>query len=90
MIAKSFARIHRANLINAGILPLVFEDASDYDLINEGDNPVIKDINNGLESGRMIMELNGKEITLLCEMSERQRSILYAGGLLNLTREESK
>ena len=90
VIAKSFARIHRANLINAGILPLVFEDASDYDLINEGDNPVITDIKNGLESGRMIMELNGKEITLLCEMSERQRSILYAGGLLNLTREESK
>ena len=90
VIAKSFARIHRANLINAGILPLVFEDASDYDLINEGDKPVITDIKNGLESGRMIMELNGKEITLLCEMSERQRSILYAGGLLNLTREESK
>ena len=90
VIAKSFARIHRANLINAGILPLVFEDASDYYLINEGDNPVIKDIKNGLESGRMIMELNGKEISLLCEMSERQRSILYAGGLLNLTREESK
>ena len=90
VIAKSFARIHRANLINAGILPLVFEDASDYDLINEGDNPVIKDIKNGLESGRIIMELNGKEITLLCELSERQRSILYAGGLLNLTREENK
>ena len=90
VIAKSFARIHRANLINAGILPLVFENASDYDLLNEGDNPVITDIKNGLESGRMIMELNGKEITLLCEMSERQRSILYAGGLLNLTREESK
>ena len=90
VIAKSFARIHRANLINAGILPLVFEDASDYDLINEGDKPVITDIKNGLESGRMIMELNGKEITLLCELSERQRSILYAGGLLNLTREESK
>ena len=90
VIAKSFARIHRANLINAGILPLVFEDASDYDLINEGDNPVITDIKNGLESGRMIMELNGKEITLLCELSERQRSMLYAGGLLNLTREESK
>ena len=90
VIAKSFARIHRANLINAGILPLVFENASDYDLINEGDKPVITDIKNGLESGRMIMELNGKEITLLCEMSERQRSILYAGGLLNLTREESK
>ena len=90
VIAKSFARIHRANLINAGILPLVFEDASDYDLINEGDKPVITDIKNGLESGRIIMELNGKEISLLCEMSERQRSILYAGGLLNLTREESK
>ena len=90
VIAKSFARIHRANLINAGILPLVFENASDYDLINERDKPVITDIKNGLESGRMIMELNGKEITLLCEMSERQRSILYAGGLLNLTREESK
>ena len=90
VIAKSFARIHRANLINAGILPLVFEDASDYDLINEGDKPIITDIKNGLESGRIIMELNGKEITLLCELSERQRSILYAGGLLNLTREENK
>ena len=52
--------------------------------------PVITDIKNGLESGRIIMELNGKEITLLCELSERQRSILYAGGLLNLTREENK
>ena len=90
LIAKSFASIHRANLINAGILPLVFENASDYDLINEGDNPVITNINNGLKSGRIIMELNGKEITLLCELSERQRSILYAGGLLNLTREENK
>lgn len=90
VIAKSFARIHRANLINAGILPLVFENASDYDMINEGDNPVITDIKNGLESGRIMMELNGKEITLLCELSERQCSILYAGGLLNLTREESK
>ena len=90
VIAKSFARIHRANLINAGILPLVFENASDYDLLNEGDNPVITDIKNGLESGRIVMELNGKEITLLCELSERQRSILYAGGLLNLTREERK
>ena len=90
VIAKSFARIHRANLINAGILPLVFENASDYDLINEGDKPVITDIKNGLESGRIVMELNGKEITLLCELSERQRSILYAGGLLNLTREENK
>ncbi|MBO7389507.1 MAG: aconitate hydratase [Oscillospiraceae bacterium] len=90
VIAKSFARIHRANLINAGILPLVFENASDYDLINEGNNPVITNIKNGLKSGRIIMELNGKEITLLCELSERQRSILYAGGLLNLTREENK
>ena len=90
VIAKSFARIHRANLINAGILPLVFENSSDYDMINEGDNPVITDIKNGLENGRIMMELNGKEITLLCELSERQRSILYAGGLLNLTREESK
>ncbi len=90
VIAKSFARIHRANLINAGILPLVFENASDYDLINEGDNPVITSIKKGLESGRIIMELNAKEITLLCELSERQRSILFAGGLLNLTREESK
>ena len=90
VIAKSFARIHRANLINAGILPLVFENSSDYDMINEGDNPVITDIKNGLESCRIMMELNGKEITLLCELSERQRSILYAGGLLNLTREESK
>ncbi|MBR0041202.1 MAG: aconitate hydratase [Oscillospiraceae bacterium] len=87
VIAKSFARIHAANLINAGILPLCFADAADYDRLRQGDTLRLRDIHAGMESGTLTLEANGAEIPLVCAFSSRQRAILKAGGLLNYTRE---
>ncbi len=82
--AKSFARIHAANLINAGIMPLVFEDPADYDKLDQSDRVSIKGILASLESGRFILrdETKGLEIPLKGTFTERQKEILKAGGLL--------
>lgn len=90
VIAKSFARIHAANLINAGILPLVFEDPMDYKIINEGDELKIHDIHKALEKGKVnvkAIDNNGKEreISAIVDLTKRQRDILIAGGLLKYT-----
>ncbi len=88
VIAKSFARIHVANLINAGILPLTFEDPKDYDLLTQDDVLTLTDIYAGMESGQIKARISGgKEIALLCTMTERQRKIVLCGGLLNYTKE---
>ena len=89
VIAKSFARIHAANLINAGILPLCFADPADYDRLRRGDRLRLSDILAGMERGSITLEANGERIPLVCSFSERQRAILRAGGLLNYTREVS-
>ena len=89
VIAKSFARIHAANLINAGILPLCFEDPADYDRIEQGDVLELCGVHAGLESGHFTLRANGKEMQLVGTFSERQRAVLLAGGLLNYTREEN-
>ena len=89
VIAKSFARIHAANLINAGILPLCFEDPADYDRIEQGDVLELTGVHAGLESGHFTLRANGKEMRLAGTFSERQRAVLLAGGLLNYTREEN-
>ena len=89
VIAKSFARIHAANLINAGILPLCFEDPADYDRIEQGDVLELCGVHEGLESGHFTLCANGKEMRLAGTFSERQRAVLLAGGLLNYTREEN-
>ena len=82
--AKSFARIHAANLINAGIMPLVFKDPADYDKLDQSDRVSIKGILASLESGRFILrdETKGLEIPLKGTFTERQKEILKAGGLL--------
>ncbi len=88
VITKSFARIHKANLINSGILPLTFENPDDYDNIKQGDDLIIPDIRKKILGGEkltMINKTNGKEIPLVSDFSERQRAILAAGGLLNFT-----
>lgn len=94
VVVKSFARIHRANLINAGILPLTFVNEADYDLINQGDELVLADIRKAVEEGRTELTLldktNGKEIPVLCELSGRTKDIMLAGGLLDYTRESMK
>ncbi|MBQ6798021.1 MAG: aconitate hydratase [Oscillospiraceae bacterium] len=89
VIAKSFARIHAANLINAGILPLTFEDPSDYDSIELQDALQICDIAEGLKQGRLFVRnlRTGKDISCSCVFSERQQHILLSGGLLNNTKE---
>ncbi|MGA2612476.1 MAG: aconitate hydratase [Spirochaetia bacterium] len=87
-IAKSFARIHKSNLINFGILPLTFGDPSDYEAIHQGDKVRITGVRKLLESGAtdVPVQVNGKTIMTKLDVSDRHRRILLAGGLLNLAR----
>ena len=91
VLAKSFARIHRANLINNGILPLTFADSADYDAVSEGDEIVIAEapaqIAAAAEGGAVTASIAGREVELRLDITPRQRDILLAGGLLNYTRE---
>lgn len=88
VIAKSFARIHISNLINAGILPLTFENEADYDKFMQGDMLKLSDIFAGLDSGRITLtdETSGASAVLSCNFSKRQKEILRAGGLLSYTK----
>ncbi len=87
VITKSFARIHAANLINAGILPLTFADPADYDKLAEGDEIVLSDIFAAVEAGSMTLTTKaGGKIKLDCAYSPRQIAILKAGGLLPYTK----
>ena len=90
VVVKSFARIHRANLINAGILPLTFVNESDYDSINELDSLSIPNVRQLIADGKedlvIINNSNGKEIPVKCELSGRTRDIILAGGLLDYTK----
>ena len=89
VVAKSFARIHAANLINYGILPLTFVNADDYDRLTQGDDVTISGIFAGLESGKFTLtdKTTGETFALACELSPRQREILRDGGLLAYTKE---
>ena len=82
VIAKSFARIHVANLINAGILPLTLANSEDYDVLEQGCALSLDDIHSGMENGVLTATAGDKTITLRCDLTARQRSILMAGGLL--------
>jgi aconitate hydratase len=90
VIAKSFARIHRRNLISQGILPLRFKDESDYDRFEQGQKLELPDIRRHLEAGdeEIPARMDGTEITLLVEYSPRERDILLAGGILRQLREK--
>ncbi len=93
VIVKSFARIHVANLINAGIVPLTFVNEADYDAISLGDTLCLPDIREKLERGEDIVLENkttGKTIALNSGFSRRQVDMLLAGGLLDYTREQNK
>ncbi|MGD9560386.1 MAG: aconitase family protein, partial [Oscillospiraceae bacterium] len=89
VIVKSFARIHKANLINAGILPLTFENAADADGISQGQPLRLEGILAGLDTGRirLVDEATGQAYTLLCDISARQAAILQVGGMMNYVRE---
>ena len=87
VIAKSFARIHVANLINAGILPLTFKNPADYDAVSQGDKLALRDIHAGMDVGCIRLEdvTTGKTFDLACDFTERQKDMLKAGGLLAYT-----
>ena len=91
VIAKSFARIHCANLINNGILPLTFENPVDYDLFDEGDVIEIDGLSKAFSHGSAILRnvTKGTSAKLVFSFSERQKKMLAAGGLINLTRSRS-
>ncbi len=92
VITKSFARIHKANLINFGIVPLVFASSGDYDEFDTGDDLYISDFTEALKKGEPVKIENrtkGKTFELVYEMDGRQKEILLAGGLLNYTKEKT-
>lgn len=88
VITKSFARIHVANLINAGIMPLTFKNPDDYDKLNQGDKLTLTNVFDGMDKGEIILrdETTGESFPLSCSFTERQKAILKAGGLLEYTK----
>ncbi len=94
VLVKSFARIHRANLINAGILPLTFVNEADYDKIEQGDEIAIKNVRADVAADKteltVINKTKNVEIPVLCELTGRTKEIMLAGGLLDYTREKLK
>ena len=89
-IAKSFARIHKANLCNFGILPLVFRDPNDYEHFEKGSKVVFRDVRRHIEEGdrEIPVEVDGHTVFTVLEVSDRQRKHLLAGGALNFVRQE--
>ena len=87
VVAKSFARIHVANLINAGILPLTFVNPDDYDKVAQGDELELCGLLDAIKTGNVTLKdkTSGAEIALTCDFSERQIDMLLAGGLLKYT-----
>ncbi|RLA88919.1 MAG: aconitate hydratase [Deltaproteobacteria bacterium] len=89
-LAKSFARIHQANLINFGILPLIFENPADYERLTVGTRLHLPELRRRLLAGeeRLPLQVDDDTVWVRVDMSDRQRRIIVSGGLLNLTREE--
>jgi len=84
-LVKSFARIHKANLINFGIVPLTFENPEDYEMIKQGAQVEIPDIRQKISAGeeKLTVLIDGSPVEAILEVSDRHREILLAGGLLN-------
>lgn len=92
VLVKSFARIHRANLINAGILPLEFVNEADYDAIALGNEIVMPDVRDVITKGGDVIIENkttGNTIIAKCDLTDRMKEIILAGGLLNYTKEKN-
>ena len=92
-IAKSFARIHKANLINFGILPLTFSDPNDYEMLSCDDRIRFEGVRAAVERGKeeLIAEVlpSRREMLLRLDVTDRERMILLAGGLINLAGQSS-
>lgn len=90
VIAKSFSRIHHANLINAGILPLTFADEADFDKLDQGDKLVFANVREAVAAGEPVTATNttqAQTYTLTPNLTEREREVLLAGGMLSYIRE---
>ena len=94
VVAKSFARIHQANLINNGILPLTFQNEADYDRIAQGDTLSLPNVRETVESGSDTFVLHNdtkdEDYIVLMPLTARQQGCILYGGLLNYTRESAK
>lgn len=92
VLVKSFARIHRSNLVNFGLIPIIFENPVDYDRINQGDALEFMDIFTELKSGKITVKnvTQGFTFTVKHDLSPREMDVIYAGGLLNYTREKTQ
>jgi len=90
VLAKSLERIHAANLVNFGIVPLIFDDPGDFDKLNQGESFEVIGLRAAIEAGGSIKVEMGSGETIDCHanLSERQRQIVMAGGLLNYTKEQ--
>jgi aconitate hydratase len=88
-LAKSFARIHKANLINFGVVPLEFENDEDYEALSPGDTLDFPELRQRIERGddQIPVRVNGREFTTRLEVSPRHRRMLAAGGALNLVKQ---
>ncbi len=88
VIVKSFARIHKANLINSGIIPMVFENPDDYGRIDQMDELVIDDAINKVECGKITVKdvTKGFEFDVIVELSDSDVEVIKAGGKLNYTK----
>ena len=89
VIAKSFARIHAANLINAGILPLTFQNSEDYYAVAQGHRLTMEQVEQALRAGEGEVQdqTTGRSFPVRCDLTPRQQAIVLAGGLLNYTKE---
>ena len=89
VLCKSFARIHKANLVNSGIIPLTFADASDYDRVSLGDVISLPHVREEIEQGKQVTVVcGGKTFFADCDVSARQRGALLAGGTLNYAKQK--
>ena len=92
VITKSFARIHMANLINAGIIPMTFENESDYDRVSQDDELKIENVKSQIEAGNTVKVTNVTkdfDFNVNVNFSQRQKDMIFAGGLLNYTKQNA-
>jgi aconitate hydratase len=91
-IVKGFARIHKSNLCNFGVLPLIFKDPQDYERLNKGLKVLFRDVRARIERGdiEIPVEVDGQKIITVLEVSGRQRQHLLAGGALNFVKNQLK
>ncbi len=91
VMAKSFARIHRSNLINSGIIPLVFKNPADYGSLKQGDKLVIENAVSQIENDEIIVRdlTNNREYTMLPGLSDLERKMIIHGGRINMIKSEA-